>query len=424
MATAERVADLRVEIAERPKTALFGLFVVGLCVDLLLKVLGIEVAVGSVTLFGGALAASRLITLVWNGVVVGLGIGLAGIGLSMTYSILSFANFAHGDYITTGAFAGWAVAWLLAGLGSGLLDGNVLYLGTLGFGPEGPSAAELSVNALGNPLAVLAGLVVAVLATIALSLVLDRVVFRPMRDQSGIAVLIASIGVALALRYLIVFFFGPTNRGLTAGGAKLVLAGVNGKLALATERSTVVLAANGNVPSDATYVELPWLDFGSYTAEILSVTSAEATLVVTSLALMVALHLALQRTKLGKAMRAMADNEDLARVTGIPTERVVRATWMIGGGLAGAAGYLMALERGTLSYNLGWVLLLLIFAAVILGGIGSIYGAMVGGLLIGLTQSVSLVWIPSSFSTAAAFAIMILVLVIRPDGLFGGVTTA
>jgi branched-chain amino acid transport system permease protein len=245
-----------------------------------------------------------------------------------------------------------------------------------------------------------------------------------MRDQSGIAVLIASIGVALALRYLIVFFFGPTNRGLTAGGAKLVLAGVNGKLALATERSTVVLAANGNVPSDATYVELPWLDFGSYTAEILSVTSAEATLVVTSLALMVALHLALQRTKLGKAMRAMADNEDLARVTGIPTERVVRATWMIGGGLAGAAGYLMALERGTLSYNLGWVLLLLIFAAVILGGIGSIYGAMVGGLLIGLTQSVSLVWIPSSFSTAAAFAIMILVLVIRPDGLFGGVTTA
>ncbi|QPV62888.1 branched-chain amino acid ABC transporter permease [Halosimplex litoreum] len=424
MATAERVADLRVEVAERPKTALFGLFVVGLCVDLLLKVLGVEVAVGSVKLFGGTLAASRLITLVWNGVVVGLGIGLAGIGLSMTYSILSFANFAHGDYITTGAFAGWAVAWLLAGLGSGLLDGNVLYLGTLGFGPEGPSAAELSVNALGNPLAVFAGLVVAVVATIALSLVLDRVVFRPMRDQSGIAVLIASIGVALALRYLIVFFFGPTNRGLTAGGSKLVFASVSGTLALATERSTVILAANGNVPSDAFYVELPGPDFGSYTAEILSVTSAEATLVVTSLALMVALHLALQRTKLGKAMRAMADNEDLARVSGIPTERVVRATWVIGGGLAGAAGYLMALERGTLSYNLGWVLLLLIFAAVILGGIGSIYGAMVGGLLIGLTQSVSLVWIPSSFSTAAAFAIMILVLVIRPDGLFGGVTTA
>ncbi|WP_436932728.1 branched-chain amino acid ABC transporter permease [Halosimplex halobium] len=424
MATAERVAALRLEVAERPKTALFGLFLVGLAVDLLLKVFGVEVAVGSVKLFGGTLAASRLVTLVWDGVVVGLGIGLAGIGLSMTYSILSFANFAHGDYITTGAFAGWAVAWVVAGLGAGVLDGNFLYLATVGFGPEGPSAADLSVNAVGNPLAVAAGLVVAVVATVAVSLVLDRLVFRPMRDQSGIAVLIASIGVALALRYLLVFVFGASNRGLTAGGPKLILAGVSGKLAFATERSTIILASDGSPPADAFYVELPGPTFGSYTAEILSVTSAEATLVATSLALMVALHLALQRTKLGKAMRAMADNEDLARVTGIPTERVVRATWIIGGGLAGAAGYLMALEQGTLSYNLGWVLLLLIFAAVILGGIGSIYGAMVGGLLIGLTQSVSLVWIPSSFSTAAAFAIMILVLVIRPDGLFGGVTTA
>ena len=424
MAATERVADLRLEVGERPKTALFGLFVLGLAGDLLLKVLGVEVTVGSLTLVGGTLKASRLITLVWDGIVVGLGIGLAGIGLSMTYSILSFANFAHGDYITTGAFAGWAVAWLVAGFGSGVLDGNALYLLTVGFGPSGPSPADLSVNAVGNPLAVFAGLVVAVAATIAVSLVLDRLVFRPMRDQSGIAVLIASIGVALALRYLLVFVFGASNRGLTAGGPKLILAGVGGKLALATERSTIILASNGNVPGDAFYVELPGLDFGSYTAEILSVTSAEATLVVTSLALMVALHLTLQRTKLGKAMRAMADNQDLARVTGIPTERVVRATWVIGGGLAGASGFLMALEQGTLAYNLGWVLLLLIFAAVILGGIGSIYGAMVGGLLIGLTQSVSLVWIPSSFSTAAAFAIMILVLVIRPDGLFGGVTTA
>jgi len=123
-------------------------------------------------------------------------------------------------------------------------------------------------------------------------------------------------------------------------------------------------------------------------------------------------------------MRATADNQDLARVTGIPTERVVRATWMVGGGLAGASGFLLALERGTLSFNLGWLLLLLIFAAVILGGIGSIYGAIVGGVLIGLTNSVSLVWIPSSLSTAAAFAIMIFVLLLKPDGLFGGVRTA
>ncbi|MFC7142768.1 branched-chain amino acid ABC transporter permease [Halosimplex aquaticum] len=424
MATSERIAGWRIAVAERPKTALFGGLLGLLAVDLLCKLAGFELTVGGATLLGGSLAVGRLITLVWNGLVVGLGIGLAGIGLSMTYSILGFANFAHGDYITSGAFAGWGVAFLVAGFGGGLLDGNVLYLGTVGFGPGGPSAADLSINVLRTPLAVFGGLVVAVLATIALSLVLDRLVFRPMRDQSGIAVLIASIGVALALRYVVVFVFGPRNRGLTAGGAKLVFAGVDGKLAVAAKRSTIVLAQGGDAPADAFYAELPVLDFGSYSAELLTVTSAELTLVVTSLALMYGLHVTLQRTKLGKAMRAMADNEDLAQITGIPTERVVRATWIIGGGLAGAAGYLLALERGTLAYNLGWLLLLLIFAAVILGGIGSIYGAIVGGVLIGLTNSVSLVWIPSSFSTAAAFAIMILVLVIRPDGLFGGVTTA
>ncbi|MFB6141012.1 MAG: branched-chain amino acid ABC transporter permease [Halosimplex sp.] len=424
MATSEWAADWRVTVVERPKTALFGLFLVGLGLDLLFKLFGVEIGVGGVHVIGGNLAASRLVTLIWDGIVVGLGIGLAGIGLSMTYSILSFANFAHGDYITAGAFAGWGVAWLVAGFGGGYLEDNALFLATVGFGPSGPSPADLSINVLATPLAVFGGLVVAVAATVALALAVDRTVFRPMRDQGGIATLITSIGVALALRYLIVFVFGARNRGLTAGSPKLIFAAVDGRLALANKRSTVILAQNGNVPTDAFYRVLPVVDFGGYTAEILSVTTAEITLVLTSLALMAALHLTLQRTKLGKAMRAMADNEDLARVTGIPTERVVRATWIIGGGLAGASGYLIALERGTLAYNLGWLLLLLIFAAVILGGIGSIYGAMVGGVLIGLTNSVSLVWIPSSFSTAAAFLLMILVLVIRPDGLFGGVTTA
>ncbi|WP_436924493.1 branched-chain amino acid ABC transporter permease [Halosimplex amylolyticum] len=424
MSTSERVADWPAAVVERPKTALFGGLLALLALDLLFKLVGFELTVGATKLLGGSLAIGRLITLVWNGIVVGLGIGLAGIGLSMTYSILSFANFAHGDYITSGAFAGWGVALLVAGFGSGLLEGNFLYLATVGFGPRGPSAADLSISVLQTPLAVFGGLIVAVLATVALSLVLDRLVFKPMRDQSGIAILIASIGVALALRYVVVFVFGPRNRGLTAGSAKLVFASVDGKLAMAAKRSTIILAQGGDVPADAFYTELPVVDLGSYSAELLTVTSAEVTLVVTSVVLMYALHVALQRTKLGKAMRAMADNEDLARVTGIPTERVVRATWIIGGGLAGASGYLLALERGTLAYNLGWLLLLLIFAAVILGGIGSIYGAIIGGVLIGLTNSVSLVWIPSSFSTAAAFAIMILVLVIRPDGLFGGVTTA
>jgi branched-chain amino acid transport system permease protein len=150
----------------------------------------------------------------------------------------------------------------------------------------------------------------------------------------------------------------------------------------------------------------------------------EISLSVAAIVLMLSVHFMLQRTKLGKAMRAMADNKDLAQVTGIPTERVIRATWAIGGGLAGVSGFLIVLEKGTLSFNLGWLLLLLIFAGVILGGIGSVYGAIGGGLIIGVVSRLSLVWIPSDFARAAAFLIMILVLLYRPEGLFGGVKTA
>jgi branched-chain amino acid transport system permease protein len=227
------------------------------------------------------------------------------------------------------------------------------------------------------------------------------------------------IGVALTLRYLILFMYTGRNRGLTSGGGRMRLLGEDGKLLF-----EVAVRPPGGSEEVLLSVGLPLLRFGNYTAELINATSNELTLVVVSLALMVGVHLLLQRTKLGKSMRAMADNEDLARVTGIPTERVITATWAIGGGLTGAAGYLIALETGTLSFSFGWFLLLFIFAAVILGGIGSIYGAMAGGVIIGLTRTVSLIWIPSDFVTAAAFAMMILVLLFKPEGLFGGVTTA
>ncbi|MFB6354853.1 MAG: branched-chain amino acid ABC transporter permease [Halobacteriales archaeon] len=413
---AEDVLDASRGLLQR-RPGLAALVLLGglLALDFLLKLAGVELAVGSVKLLGGRLPISRLLTLVWDGLVIGLAIGLAGIGLSMTYSILSFANFAHGDYVTSGAFAGWAVTFLLAGLASG--QGDPGFLLSVGSG-QGPSATELGINVISTPLAIVAGLVVAILATVGLTLLVDRLVYRPMRDAGAISLLIASIGVALALRYAIVFVFTGTNRGLTAGGGRLRLVGRGGRL---------VFEGVFNPPDAPRQVLFAWGlpgRFGDYTAEVLSVTSNELTLVVTALVLMAGLHLLLQRTKLGTSMRAMADNEDLALVTGIPTERVIRATWVIGGGLTGAAGYLIALERGTLSFNLGWVLLLLIFAAVILGGIGSVYGAMAGGVVIGLTNTVSLVWIPSSFATAAAFAIMILMLLFKPDGLFGGVTTA
>ena len=355
---------------ERPARAVVAVVGVLLLVDLL---------TGMAT---GRIPISGVGTLLWDGIVVGMLVGLAGIGLSMTYSILNFANFSHGDMITSGAFVGWVAAFLVAGWGR--IDlGRLVILG----GRNGLNAGVLGTSVTNTPLAILVGFLVAVPATIALALLIDRIVYRPMRDQGAIALLIASIGVALALRYLIAFVFQSGLRPVTA---------------------------TNQIPG----VRIP---LGAGTV---NVDAHEVTLVVVSLLLMLGVHLLLQRTKLGTAMRAMADNEDLALVTGIPTERVVRATWVVGGGLTGAAGFLVALERGTIFFQLGWILLLLIFAAVILGGIGSIYGAIAGGLVIGLVSRISLVWIPADFGTAAAFVVMILVLLFRPTGLFGGVTTA
>ncbi|MFC4988377.1 MULTISPECIES: branched-chain amino acid ABC transporter permease [Saliphagus] len=331
-------------------------------------------------IYTGSLTLGTLGFYLWNGIVDGLVFGLAGIGLSMTYSILRFANFSHGDLLTTGAFSGWTVAYLIAGAGIADTSSRLL-LRADGGAPPG----QLDLQILGEPIAILAGLVVAALLTVLIALAIDRVVYRPLRDAGGIPLLIASVGVALALRYFIALVYTSQNRAVTASSP---------------EWSSPVFF---------------WTE---------GVNVHELTMVVSATVLMVGIHLLLQYTKLGTSMRAMADNRDLALITGIPTERVVRATWMIGAGLAGVAGYLIVLDRGTITINLGWFLLLLIFAAVILGGIGSIYGAIVGALIIGLTINVSLVWIPSDMNEIAAFGLMILVLLVRPQGLFGGVETA
>jgi branched-chain amino acid transport system permease protein len=327
----------------------------------------------------GEITGITLALFLKDGIIIGLIIGLAGIGLSMTYSILNFANFAHGDYLTTGAFAGWVATYLIAGFGT-VSAGDLFLLGVSG----GANAGSVGASAVATPLAVLIGFVVAVVFGVGLTLAVDRIVYRPMRGQSSIALLIASIGVALTLRYILAIVFGTSRTGITGG-------------------------------------TLP-----TYTIPVINliISAHEVVLVVVALLLMGGVHVLLQQTKLGKAMRAMADNSDLARVSGIPTERIIRATWIIGGGLTAAAGYLVVLETGTISFDYGWTLLLLIFAAVILGGIGSIYGAILGGLTIGITSTISLIWIPSEFTYAAAFLVMIVILIVRPAGLFSGVTTA
>ena len=347
---------------------------VGVLLGLGVLVLGLDLVRLLAT---GELELSRFVASLWNAVVDSLYIGLAAIGLSLTYSILRFANFAHGDFFTTGAYAGWTVAWLIGGAGVAGF-GTRLLLNADG----GTSNAEVGITIAATPIAVIAGLLVAAVVTILVALAIDRLVFKRLRDADGITLLIASIGVALAVRYLIALVY--------------------------TQNSRVVVGSAPEIEG------IPVLG---------SLTYHELTLVGLSVVLIVAVHLMLQYTKLGKSMRAMADNEDLALVTGIPTERVVAATWIIGGGLVGAGGYLYVLDNGQIGINIGWFLLLLIFAGVVLGGIGSIYGALAGSLIVGLTRNLSIIWLPTGLNDVAVFALLILVLIFRPQGLFGGVET-
>lgn len=368
-------------VADRPFIALLAFIGAYLLLDLALKLAGTKATVGGTRVIGGDVLMSSLASKLTNGLLRGLVIGLAGIGLSMTYSILGFANFAHGDTITAGAFIGTATSFVVAGVLSATnYDLGALVLVQL-------NSSQLNMAITNTPVAILIGLVVTAVVTVALVLAVDRVAFKPIRGRDGITLLITSIGVALTLRYLVNFVFGTSKRNTYEQG----IAG-----------RTSFNFIDGTVAFDA----------------------HDLLLVVVAGGLMLGTHLILQQSKLGKAMRAMADNKDLARVTGIPTERVIQFTWVLGGALTGVAGYTWVLWRGVFGWFDGWLFLLLVFAAVILGGIGSIYGAIAGGIVIGLTFDLSTIFIPPALGRAAAFALMIVVLVVAPSGLFKGRTTA
>jgi len=327
-------------------------------------------------LINGELTVALIAGYLWKGLIYGLVIGIGGVGLSLTYKLLDFANFAHGDYITLSAFVGWGVAYLIAGFGQ-FKTGSLLFLGVGGT----VYPRDVGINIANAPVAILFGLVIAALFGALLAVALDSGVYSSMRGADNVTLLITSVGVAFILRYVAVYLFTQQTFGLTA------------------ETWSYELGLPGGT---------------------VTITSASLLLIFVSLLLMIGVHLLLTRTKLGKSMRAMAANKQLARVTGIPSEKIIKRTWLLGGALAGVAGFMIALLQGTINYQIGWTLLLLVFAGVIMGGIGSVYGAIIGGILVGLITRLSLIWIPASFMEATGFIVMILILLTRPAGIFGG----
>jgi branched-chain amino acid transport system permease protein len=222
-----------------------------------------------------------------------------------------------------------------------------------------------------------------VLCTAVLGVCLDRVWFRPLRQRQARAAILAisSLGLALILQNLIRMLWGP------------------------------------QVQYYSRTIHFP------FTVPLLQVrlNMQQVLIFAVALGLVILVSLFLQRTKLGKAMRATSDNFDLALVSGIDTERVVLWTWLLGAGLAAAGGVLLGMSV-RLQPIMGWDLLLPIFAAAILGGIGSPYGAMAGAVIIGLAEELSTPFIPNEYKTAVSLVLLVLVLLVRPRGLFAGWT--
>lgn len=224
-------------------------------------------------------------------------------------------------------------------------------------------------------LALLAG----VAATAALGVGFERVMWRPMRAKGAglLQLLLMAIGLAFLIRNGIQFIAGTAPRSLDV-----------------------------NVTDSVTFLGL-------------RIGQTELIVVVVGFAVLLAVGLMLRYTTLGKQIRALADNFDLSEVTGIDTDRIVIATWILAGGLAGLAGVLFTSAIGVMTPNLGFFLLLSLFAAVILGGIGNAYGALAGGIVLGLVQEWSTLVIDARWKIAVGFLILILVLIVRPQGIFG-----
>ena len=294
------------------------------------------------------------------GIVLGGIIALGAVGLTLVYGIVGLANFAHGDLMTAGAYmALFMVTNLLAWIG---IPDTIF--SPLSFGMRMVIAFPVSMFLVGI-----------------VAIVVDRILYKKLRKKKSSAVIMAmsSLGAAFILRMIILILWGADSLFYRPG----VL------------RPAIDLPLNIKIRPDQIFI-------------LVAVTVLIATF-----------HLFLKNSKMGKAMRATADNTDLALVSGINTERIIIWTWGIGGALAAAGGILYGIDVQLHPY-MGWNFLIPIFAATILGTIGNMYGALVGGLVIGVAQQMSTAFLMPTYKPAVAFVIMILILLIRPKGIFGG----
>lgn len=284
----------------------------------------------------------QVIERVFNGLNFGLLLALAAIGLSLVFGTTGLSNFAHAELVTFG----------------GLM--------TLLFGVV-----------LGMPIWL--AIPIALILSAGLGYINDAALWKPLRRKGVglIPMMIVSIGLSLAVRYVFQLFVGGDTQQLPGATDTTLSIGVFG---------------------------LSWTDVASMAVSVI---------------VLLGVAYFLLRTRIGKATRAVSDNPSLAAASGIDVDRVIRIVWVMAGALAGLSGILWAYFRPGVSWDMGFQILLLTFAAVTLGGLGTAFGALVGALIVGLFVELSTLIIPSDMKYVGALVILILVLLVRPQGILG-----
>jgi len=285
-----------------------------------------------------------------NGLAFGSILALIALGYTMVYGILRFINFAHGDVFMLGAFAGFYLTPRIAAL--------------------------MPTPSIGSGLAVM-GMAMVICAVI--GIVIERLVYRPLRRSPKLTVLITAIGVSLFLEYTGQLVFGAAPKSFPALIPVYPIAHLGG----------------------------------------LSITSNQVIVLVVTALLLVALRFIVLKTRMGTAMRALSFNPEAAALMGINTDIVISFTFGLGSALAAAAGILFAINYPAIDPLMGILPGLKAFVAAVLGGVGNLPGAALGGLIIGVTETLVAGYISSTYRDAIAFGILILILLIKPSGLLG-----
>ncbi|MGA7195295.1 MAG: branched-chain amino acid ABC transporter permease [Anaerolineales bacterium] len=301
---------------------------------------------------------------------------IIALGYTMVYGIIELINFAHGDVYMIGVFTSLTTLSL-----TGTLNTS-------------------------DPVHIILGLVFALIVAIVvcalLNAAVERLAYRRLRNAPRLAPLISAIGMSFIIENIGLIWAGQSwlvpSFGTTGGGAQKNFPDLLSVL-MQSFGANVNLLANTNIG--------------------LRLTIKDLMVIVLAGVLMIGLRFFIQRTTLGKAMRATSQNRDAAKMLGIDIDRVISVTFMIGGGLAGAAGLMAGLYNGNAWWFMGFRAGLDAFTAAVLGGIGNITGAMLGGFLIGELASFSDGYLNSGFTHAWVFAVLVLILVLRPTGLLG-----